>query len=196
MSCTVSLAAISAFSICGYILSYFYRQCWQPLHTVPNCLHELWLGTISLLSSDGKHLLTHLFVEGVRSLPALQPVPACLIRRVNSPWYTSRGHIREMCADQTVWIVVHSSQHSHPLEKGVGFAESSQTTPKNLTEKPGKQSHSIHSIKTERMQRLLNTTNYKPISQSERVSYEKTSKCKSFAGMELVSDNLIFPLYR
>ena len=41
----------------------------------------------------------------------------------------------------------------------------------------------------------MNTTNYKPVSESARVSDEKTSKCKAFAGMKLSSDNLIDCFY-
>ena len=50
-------------------------------------------------------------------------------------------------------------------------------------------------MKTERIQRLMKAVSYKPVSESARVADEKTSKCKSFAGMKLSSDNLIDLLY-
>ena len=97
----------------------------------------------------------------------------------------------ELCVDPTVCADVHSSQHAHQFGQGVASTESIQKTPKNLTEKLGKQGHSIHFTKTEKTQRLMNTENHKPVSESARVLDEKTSKCKAFAGMELSSDDLI-----
>ena len=50
-------------------------------------------------------------------------------------------------------------------------------------------------MKTERSQRVMNTANHKPVSESARVTDEKTRKCKSFAGVKLRTDNPINPFY-
>ena len=50
-------------------------------------------------------------------------------------------------------------------------------------------------MKTERSQRVMNTANHKPVSESVRVSDEKTPTCKAFVGMKIKNDNLIYPLY-
>ena len=103
--------------------------------------------------------------RGVRSLPALQPVPACLVCRMDPAWQAATGRGQKLCADPTVWVVVLSSHHFFLLGWGVASAESNQKTPKNLTEKLGKKGHSIHFMKTERIWRLMNTANYKPVSE-------------------------------
>ena len=55
---------------------------------------------------------------------------------------------------------------------------------------PGNKDIGIHPEKIERRtQRLIHTTNYKPVSESMRLSFEMSS-CKTFAGMILSSDNL------
>ena len=41
------------------------------------------------------------------------------------------------------------------------------------------------------MQKLMNTANHKPVSESARLSDEKTYKYKTIVGMKLSSDNLI-----
>ena len=53
----------------------------------------------------------------------------------------------------------------------------------------------IYENKTDITQRLMNTVNHNPGSESARVSDEKTSKCKAFARMKLSSDNVIDPLF-
>lgn len=45
-------------------------------------------------------------------------------------------------------------------------------------------------MKTEGKKKF-NTANHKPVSKSARLSVEKTSRCKAFAGMKTSSDSLI-----
>ena len=60
-------------------------------------------------------------------------------------------------------MVVHSGQHSCPLEEGVASAEFNQTTPKNLTEKPQvKQGHSLF-FENRKNAKLMSTANHKPV---------------------------------
>ena len=50
-------------------------------------------------------------------------------------------------------------------------------------------------MKTEITQKLMNTVNHKPVSESARVLDEKASKYKAFAEINLSSDNLLYLLF-